>query len=669
MVASGIPAGTILQITAQTDRGTRKGEFPFPGEHKKEFHLALKGAKKIRKIRLEIHTRTDGPGSGWFYWIGLQNSRRLPEYLAQWNRFDPTWEDYLKPENYEPKFEPAQGLFLTKKEIDTIRKSHSGYVAAGGKSPFLSLKKEYKAPPPEQMIGDFVTHVFMFCRDRDIDKQYLLNGTQLATAGLILKDKHLLRLAARYAMALAMCGRWDDGMVCFFPGSSFEHRAFVKHLCVENAAVILDLAGELFTDLGRDVLLRRIADEGIGSINYVTWRYEYIHRCNQLSAFSPGRMAGYALLEKTMPRVKPYMELAYRDIVENIEQIILSDGGFVEGPRYLAFTFNAAMSALYYYSRAKETEFEKVIPKVFKKLAAYAQAIASTTDTEDVITVCDAAGGAIGYALPFFAAAMPKSYWVTMYRKSVRNSGIAPSALAWLLDKKIPRKGPEPHPFADLPKVGLMASTRKFKKEWVKLLILGNKAGAGHTHEDKGSFILEFAGETFAIDPGMCLYENPLAVILKQCQRHNMLVPYGLAERPHPASPLPANIAPKGKGNNTRFSAAMDLAAGWEDFYTKWTRKWDSPTPEVLTIRDEYELKKGDGVEFYWNTKLDVQIGPRAVTISGKRGKATIEIPRECLVRLDELPLADNSIQRRIAFQKQGRKGTLEIKVKLQIKD
>ena len=48
------------------------------------------------------------------------------------------------------------------------------------------------------------------------------------------------------------------------------------------------------------------------------------------------------------------------------------------------------------------------------------------------------------------------------------------------------------------------------------------KAGAGHNHEDKGSFVLEFAGETFAMDPGTCDYSNPLAEILSHCERHNM---------------------------------------------------------------------------------------------------------------------------------------------------
>ena len=83
-------------------------------------------------------------------------------------------------------------------------------------------------------------------------------------------------------------------MICCFPGSTFEHRCFVQSLCAHEVALLLDLAGELFTDVGRELLLRRIAEEGLGSINFITWKHEYIFHCNQLAWFTPGRMLGYA---------------------------------------------------------------------------------------------------------------------------------------------------------------------------------------------------------------------------------------------------------------------------------------------------------------------------------------------------------------------------------------
>jgi hypothetical protein len=213
--------------------------------------------------------------------------------------------------------------------------------------------------------------------------------------------------------------------------------------------------------------------------------------------------------------------------------------------------------------------------------------------------------------------------------------------------------------------MGVMSSVRRLRGDEVRLFIMGNKAGAGHTHEDKGSFVLEFAGETFAMDPGTCDYGHPLSFTLKTCLRHNMLVPSGLIDRPHPASPLPADVKPKGEGNNTRGHASIDATAGWEGYYRKWVRTWDSPTPDVLTITDDYEIVAGDGVDFLWSTQRDVDIKSHEVVVKGVKGQIVISVPEGCSVHLDDLPLIDSGVQRCICIHKPGLSGRLQVAVKL----
>ena len=198
--------------------------------------------------------------------------------------------------------------------------------------------------------------------------------------------------------------------------------------------------------------------------------------------------------------------------------------------------------------------------------------------------------------------------------------------------------------------MGPVASTRRLGGTWVKLFIMGNHANAGHTHEDKGSFVLEFAGQTFAMDPGTCDYSSPLAGELKHCERHNMLVPYGTEQRPHPSCPLPHDIVPRAHGDARRFSAIVELANGWEPFYQRWTRHWDSPTPDTLIIRDTYRIRQGTGVEFFWNTRLPISVENGRVTIQGTRGRVRITPPPQAEIRVDELPLLDG-IQRRLVFR------------------
>ena len=44
-------------------------------------------------------------------------------------------------------------------------------------------------------------------------------------------------------------------------------------------------------------------------------------------------------------------------------------------------------------------------------------------------------------------------------------------------------------------------------------------------------------------------------------------------------------------------------------------------------IRDEYELIQGEGVEFYWSTRLPVRIDGSEALIRGERGQVHLSFP------------------------------------------
>ncbi|MCC6446041.1 MAG: heparinase II/III family protein [Armatimonadetes bacterium] len=664
MVSVMAPQDSIFRMSAETDRGHRTFTSPPAPALKKEYLLDLQGAEKLGKVTLEIEAREEGIASGWFNWVGLQNASLLERHRSQWNRFDAEWEAYLKPESFEPVFAPAWGLLINREEIEALRAGQQDIR----KLPFVQAGIAASSSVPESLIGDFVNFGgdTRYCRERDYGRILIGQGVNAAIAGLLLKDKSLLRLGARYAMSLAFCGRWDDGMICYFPGGAFEHRCFVQSLCVHEIALLLDLAGEMFTEAGHDYLLRRIAEEGLGSINFNTWKHDCIFHCNQLAWFSPGRMIGCAVLEKWMPRVRPYLDLTYQDLIENLDNTILPDGGYMEGPSYFRCVGRDGGLSLYYYARARGSDFASIVPDSMKRTAGFAAALISTDRTADVIPICDASPMIEQENAAVMAALLPESQWTTLFHRALRRTeGLPATVLTWQLMRSVPEKALATQAFVSLPEMGIMASTRDLAGEKVKLFIMGNKARAGHTHEDKGSFVLEFAGDTFAMDPGTCDYSSPIADLVKNCERHNMLVPAGMPERPHPLCPLPVGVKPEGRGDTVAFCARIDAAPGWESYYRRWVRSWDSPSPDRLTIRDEYALSRGDAVEFYWNTCLKPHIEGRTVTIRGKRGTAVLEIPAGCSVRLDTLPLLGGDRQNRIVVRKESPEGVLEIRVRL----
>ena len=230
-----------------------------------------------------------------------------------------------------------------------------------------------------------------------------------------------------------------------------------------------------------------------------------------------------------------------------------------------------------------------------------------------------------------------------------------------------------------------MASVRKLGGEIVKLFIVGNKAGCDHQHEDKGSFILEYAGDSFAFDYGVVDYANPVCDLLKQCQRHNMLTPWSETERPKPHNPLKVDMKPAGSGDATKFHATIDAACAWDGWLSKWQRTWDSPTPDVFTITDDWAVEKGEGAVFHWTTRLPIKLEGNRAIIQGKRARAELTLPADCESKLDQLPLMDPrrkatdeqrreiiqygwahaETQPRLTVRQRGKSGTLRIEVRL----
>lgn len=655
LVRLSLPKGCVLRVLARTDKGDRVFVSEPAAEKRAEYAVDLGGASQLDSLALEIDAAGDGPAAGWLRWIGLQSTARLPQYFAQWDYSGKRWDAYLQGDEFTPAFQPRYGVFLTPAELEELRAEHQRSLDREGRSRWTDVAAAARQYEPEKGIHEFVKSGgsdSAHTRVRDETQARLPGSPDLALAGLVLRDASLLRMAARYALCLALSEHWETGFMSVFPGGPWEDRAFRRSYTAEDIATILDLAGEVFTDAGRTYLMRRLAEEGVGPINYVTWQHEYIFHCNQLAYFNTGRMYAYLVLEREWPRVKPYTDLAYRDAIDNLETVIEPDGGSLEGPGYLSPTVRENYTALKYYARARGRNVSELVPEVLKRTSDYAAAVASTT-ADDVIAICDSGASFRGDSLSVLMELVPQSYWATIRSKQLVREG------------KPPVEAPALPAFISLPHTGYLASTRRLGDDQVKIFVMGNKAGAGHTHEDKGSFVLEYAGQAFAMDLGICDYEDPIHAVYKHAQRHNMLVPVGLSERACPRNPLPFDVKPAGRGDERTFHAGIDATPGWEGYYRKWTRRWDSPAPDVLVIRDEYELAKGTGVEFYWQTKLPVETAGGAIVIRGDKGVVSLSPPADCTVRVDRLDLAEGGSHNRIAIRKEAAQGTLEVSVTL----
>ena len=670
LVAINLPPGVIFKVNLKTDKMALSGEWTVKSLSKEEYELSLNGATKIDRITLEIYPdKENSQQSGWISWMGFRNSRLMEDYKAQGKKFsEQPLDAFLAPPGTVPSFTPRFGLVVTAAELERIREKYQK-LSNHGASAYFPIIKNIK---PEKYIREFmpIGNPKIFARTAD----YEINLPQLRSlseSGIVRKDADILRLAAKTAIAIAICPNWDAGFTIFFPGSAFDQRPFAQAMIAYELAVTLDLAWDMFSPVGRELIMRRLALDGIGFINYNVWKHSYIFNCNQLAAFSQGRIASYMAMEKqNWSHVRPYSDLAYRELCESINNIILPDGGFKEGTAYLQYTLACAVPAFAAYAGARGKDLKSIVPAKLAKVGAYADAFISTDRRGGLVPFSSGQGeGRAGGldAIAFMAAICPDSQWVTLFRGRTKDRMPSDNLIIWSLEEKIPEKIPKAKNFIMLPEMCIIASTRKYDSETVKFILFGGaKNFSGHQHEDRGSFVLEFGGDTYAMDPGGKDYSESGAEEIKHCEFHNMLVPTGTAERPHAVIPSPEDIRPEGVGDEKAFNASIDPFPAWSMYYKKWDRSISSPSPDVFMISDDYELLKGDGVDFIWMTQLPVKVddASHTITLSGKNSFAVISVPEAAQISVDELPLRKEKMTR-IKIHITGIKNKIEISVKL----
>ncbi|MFQ9800094.1 MAG: hypothetical protein ACLR23_15425 [Clostridia bacterium] len=262
----------------------------------------------------------------------------------------------------------------------------------GVPSPFAPNTSYDKYFAPETCIHDFVNfwQDTRYCRVRDNQHYLIRNGLRAAMYGILEKDAASLHLAARYAMSILACTHWDDGMICDFPVGSWEHRCFVQSLCLYDLVFIYDLAHEFLCPLPSPVYFdawrRKVWHPSItmrGGMNIFL-------KTISLSGSLTGGWQRMLFCSKNGRGWPPYMEIAYGDIVENIQKTVLPDGGYVEGPTYFTCVGANGGQALYLYARALGKRLEEVTPENLLASVDFADALLSTDDDQDMIPICDA---------------------------------------------------------------------------------------------------------------------------------------------------------------------------------------------------------------------------------------------------------------------------------------
>jgi hypothetical protein len=679
VLSAGFTKGTKVTLTATTPAGNVTKEFVCEVGFTDQFVLPLpQGATHLNKVEVSLGAAENGPVSGSVLWLGLRDPQVAEIEAARWKRFSEQPMDvFLRKEPEPSSAAPLYNLLASKAGFEEAQtRAKEAGLKPIAVEPRITLEPHLSGASNQNLFGrrtkspNRIGQTFAITKgDGTKGSISLLDAAQKAA---LVSDKEGLREVAKAAIQLALIPHWDVDFITAFPDGSWDQRCFVQSQVCEALSVALDLAGSWITPAGQALIVRRLAEDGLGNINYNVWKNPYFFTCNQLAAFSPGRLAAYALLEKQSywGHVEPYTDLAFAELNESLGKIFLPDGGFPEGSGYLAYTLETALPAIAIYANARGKLYSEMLPPLLGKTDDYIEALRSTADPTKLVLVGDAQGGPFASLSPSVLSVMSK---IRPGGASARMlAGTSPSQRLGMNLWALPSPdltGVEAtfyEPFILLPHNGIAASCRKNGELLSKLIVVGGPAKAGHNHEDRGSFVLEFAGETFAADPGGLTYSDATAPAMKHAQNHNMLVPVvKTGNRPGASNPARVAVIPEATGDATAFNATINSGVLWPSFYKSWKRTFTSPSASEITITDDYELNKADGVEFLWHTPLTVTNENGQVIINGARGRALITPPAGTTVEIIPSRMLGTRDLSTIRFRNNAPTGKLETKIHL----
>jgi Heparinase II/III-like protein len=659
IVRIALPAHVHLTIDVAVDGvATRLAADLAGASGPQEYELPIKG-KRLQWLKLTLTSGRDQADEAWLYWIGLAHGGRRTTMLSAPNPYDDRWEGWLLPPEAKPDFAPRFGFFFDAADLPAIRKR----AASAPYRPLMDLLRQRARrvmafhKTPEDQIGDYVGFGDVRkieTRPRDWDTHpFHRDAPLLAFVGLIDQDPEMSRFAARIAVSVAHCRTWRPHHMQDFPGSTWDIRAFPEAQIAGGVALALDWAGGWFTDAGEHLLRYAVTHKALGRIRGIFLQYDYMWDCNQSHMIAMGRLL--ALLVQLgnankpgregaqgWKRVLPDIDQFERDLYEMIDRYIQADGSTHEGVNYWSNSFRVTLPVLAALAKLRGKPLREMIPPKMDLMWSYVAPMLSTAgEPGSCLTISDAVFQFLPWdAIGVAAACLPQQGWRSLLGACLsggKTSMIGPDftfdgPFTIIYGPDRPAKPAVEVPtFQRLPNAGMITSNRPWNLptevggteggHTVRLHLVGAMANAGHCHPDKGSFILEACGETFAGDRGVVPYEDTRCRTLAAEVAHNLAVPEGCFQ----INPSPVAAIWQGDGDELKLNAEIDSTGAWQAPVRVARRRIASPQPDIIEITDEIELDEARAVTFYINSSLPITAEGAKAVVQGQRARMTVE--------------------------------------------
>lgn len=618
-----LPPGVAAQFSACENGEWKNLGEPAPGDGSR-LEVIRPLTSLASAVRMTFIATEGGAGLCNLRWWGVGDSALQARLKEARPRFDASWIGLIRPveEWGEPDF--ARGLLFDAADLPDLRQradhpGWSGHFAMLEERARQSLQRN-----PEEDIGDYLPWSdYRYLRKREQGREpWMAEPVLAALVGLVKCDTELMRHALRYLMSFVHTTHWCQSAESRVRGNVWDQRCFLEEMAVTTCALVSDWLWFALTDRARKLVQLAIWDKGLSIIQRDMLKWEYVYSINQGPWFCRARILGGLLLERDWPRVRPYIEQAYADMQEGMNNYLLPDGGVDEGVGYFSVTLQAVLPGLMAYARAHKKPVHEVLPKHLANSGNFV-AIMSAMKPASVLMDGDNSNERFtGDAIALLAAFYPDDVYRRIAKGTLLQARGATYYRQYMVDGPFafiaaPLDLPEPEcivpEFGLLPHAGAITSRRELAPgRTVRLHMSGCKARASHTHWDKGAFTLELDETPVLIDRGVMRYDDIRHLLLKRTDLHNALTPMREdGEFPDQAwAQVP--VIPEGSGDARQFHASLDLGHVWQAEMTRYCRRVDSDAPGRFSVRDNGELRTRQAVVFHLHTHQPWQIDAAA---------------------------------------------------------
>lgn len=611
-----------------------------------EIDGALAGAR-LDTFTLDFALLEARPARVALRWLGLANRAAQTRLEARQSPYTPAWPYCLLPlpaEHRTPNTEHFSqlGLLFGADELEPLRRQ----CLSGPLKPMADAlrrqAREYMKLEPETMIGYLVPSAdIRWQRVRDNWKTTLYHKMEpLALMGLIDRNPEFSRMAARMALSVAHCTHWCESPMGVHPGASWHHRSFQETYYAAACALVLDWAGAWLTPHGRQVIEDAIVMKGLPRMESDFKRMEYIRHMNQGIVFSIGRILGLLALIPSYPRYASQLAEAERDLHEMIDNYILDDGVILEGPGYWAHSFFDIVPLYYVLARHHRRPLSDYATDKVRRTGDFALSLLSTLGKSTGYLGINDAHNQANYPLNTvvaFSLMTDRPEWKRLLAAQVGSGEADVFSLVMAgcsgLDLATEHRTLNTEQrFSLFPRGGQAASVRQDPEFGaVHLHLCSGPTYPCHYHEDKGSIILEAAGQALVIDRGVLAYHEAENAFLGRAAAHSLLYPEPLADGVPFAQPSARPALPGGKKwgvfdlgraygarlgpgieDNGLVLLVSDNAGAWPDgLFRTNLRRICSPCPSLFLVEDVIEVGQPLEMSFRLHTPQTVEVRGR----------------------------------------------------------